>query len=64
MNAQAKYVAVNIPVPLMRRIEKLVITQGGFISATDYMTYVLRVILSRRPKENDYELFPVTILMR
>jgi hypothetical protein len=43
MNAQAKYVAVNIPVPLMRRIEKLVTTQGGFMSATDYITYFLRV---------------------
>ena len=57
MNAQAKYIAVNIPVPLMRRIEKLVTTQGGFMSASDYMTYVLRVVLSRRPEENDYEPF-------
>jgi hypothetical protein len=57
MNAQVKFVAVNIPVALMRRIEKLVTTQGGFMSATDYMTYVLRVVLSRRPEENDYDLF-------
>jgi|SRR5579862_4098660 len=57
MNAQAKYVPVNIPVNLMRRIEKLVVAQRGFPSATDYMTYVLRVILSRRPEESDYDLF-------
>jgi len=57
MNAQAKYVAVNIPVTLMRRVEKLVIAKGGFLSATDYMTYVLRVIVSLRPENGDYDLF-------
>jgi hypothetical protein len=56
-NGQAKYIAVNIPVPLMRRIGKLVTAQGCFMSATDYVTYVLRVISSRRPEDNDSELF-------
>jgi len=27
------------------------------MSSTDYITYVLRVILSRRPEESDYDLF-------
>ena len=53
---QAKYAAVNIPVRLMRRIEKLVNTTKGFISPTDYVTYTLRVIVSQW-SDDDCELF-------
>ena len=53
---QAKYSAVNIPVKLMRRIEKLVTTKEGFISPTDYVTYTLRVIVSQW-SDDDCELF-------
>ena len=54
---QAKYSAVNIPIKLMRRIEKLVVAKGGFISPTDYVTYTLRVIVSGWVHDDTCELF-------
>jgi hypothetical protein len=56
-NAQAKYIAVNIPIKLKKRIEKLVNTKGSFITPTDYVTYALRVIVSQWSDEDTCELF-------
>lgn len=47
-------VTIKIPRPLYRKIQQL-ITDSGFDSATDFIVYVLRDILSETGSENAEE---------
>ena len=61
---QSRYVAVNIPVPLMRQLQKIVNEQGSFMSPTDYVTYILRVLVSLHAEDSENELLTREDLMQ
>lgn len=54
--ARRKFTTVSIPVTLYNRIKKL-ITGTGFTSVSDYVTYVLREIVSMHEIEKTEEPF-------
>ena len=41
-----KYTTVSIPLTLHRRLERLIAKKTGFKSVSDYVTYVLRVVVA------------------
>ena len=52
MAAASKHTKISIPTPLYEKI-KTTITDTGFTSASDYITYVLREVLSEGKEEKE-----------